>query len=491
MTAKTKIQPRAARGFRDRRSDELLLASDMAAKIGEIYQLWGFEPLEQPLVEYTECLGKFLPDKERPNEGVFSFQDDDGQWLSLRYDLTAPLSRFYAENSATLPKPFRSFRNGWVFRNEKAKAGRFRQFLQFDADTVGTASPAADAELCMLGVETLRKLGIKDGDFVIRVNNRKIIDGLIANLSVAVDEEQKLNIMRTMDKLDKVGMEGVEALLGDGRLDESGDFIPGAKLPKSDRDYICLFLATTAPSNEDTIASMKRLMKGSERGLEGVAELAMMQEIFATNGYTPKEIRIDASIVRGLEYYTGAIFEAELTFKVRNQDGEIVQFGSVGGGGRYDGLVSRFTDEPVPATGFSVGLSRLMAALRYLQTDEPLPFYKAPVVILMLDSSKEYMAKYQDFVSFLREEGIPAEIYLGSGGLKAQMKYADKRGAPCVMIYGAKEKENGVVAIKDLKQGREISKTITSNEEWLKNNAAQQEVPVTDWLSTVLKIVRS
>src|SRR5689334_19097619 len=183
-----RLKARLPRGFADRGPAEIAATRRMLGTIKRVYERYGFEPGETPLIEYTDALGKFLPDQDRPNEGVFSFRDDDEQWLSLRYDLTAPLARYVAENYERLPKPYRSYRAGWVFRNEKPGPGRFRQFMQFDADTVGSASPAADAEMCMMMADTLEALGISRGDYVIRVNNRKVLDGVMESIGLAGPE---------------------------------------------------------------------------------------------------------------------------------------------------------------------------------------------------------------------------------------------------------------------------------------------------------------
>src|SRR5690242_15311275 len=217
-----KLKARLPRGLADRGPAEIAATRQMVETIRKVYELYGFEAVETPAIEYTETLGKFLPDTDRPNEGVFSFQDDDEQWLSLRYDLTAPLARYVAENFETLPKPYRSYRYGWVFRNEKPGPGRYRQFMQFDADTVGAASPAADAEMCMMAADTMEALGIKRGDYVIKVNNRKVLDGVMD--AAGVKPEQRLTVLRAIDKLDRLGNDAVRALLGKGRKDESGDF---------------------------------------------------------------------------------------------------------------------------------------------------------------------------------------------------------------------------------------------------------------------------
>jgi len=485
----TKIKARKPHGFADRSADELLCAGRLAEKIGAVYKLYGFEPMETPFIEFTEALGKFLPDKERPNEGVFSFQDDDEQWLSLRYDLTAPLARFYAENSAGLARPFRSFRHGWVFRNEKAKPGRFRQFLQFDADTVGSSSPAADAELCMMGADTLDYLGLQRGEFVIRVNNRKIMDGILENIGLSSkDTDKRLTVMRAMDKLDKIGLDGVADLLGKGRLDESGDFTKGAELSAAGQDIVLRFLQANGKNAAATLDNVQALVEASPQGRAGLAELRQMQALFNAAGYGQDRIKIDPSIVRGLEYYTGPVFEAELCVALVNKDGVKTTIGSIGGGGRYDGLVSRFSDIPVPATGFSIGLSRLMAGLKHLDKlnagEE-----QGPVLVLAMDKDEQALARYQHMVGELRRAGIRSELYLGEAGMKAQMKYADRRKAPCVLIQGSHEREAGTVEIKDLIEGARLAGQIEDNEKWRQDNPAQSTVAQSNIVAAVQKIL--
>lgn len=471
-----KMKARLPRGFVDRVPDDLRATEKMTSTIREVYDLYGFEPVETPLIEYTDALGKFLPDQDRPNEGVFSFQDDDEQWLSLRYDLTAPLARFVAENYESLPKPYRSYRNGWVFRNEKPGPGRFRQFMQFDADTVGAPNVSADAEMCMMMADTVERLGIQRGDYVIRVNNRKVLDGVLEAIGLAGDENagKRLNVLRAIDKLDKFGAEGVRLLLGKGRLDESGDFTKGALLDDAAVEKILSFTAAGGANGAQTIANLRAVVAGNAKGEEGVQELADMEALFDAGGYEGR-VKIDPSVVRGLEYYTGPVFEAELLFDVTNEDGQKVVFGSVGGGGRYDGLVSRFRGEPVPATGFSIGVSRLMTALKNLGKLD-VSDVVGPVVVLVMDKDAASLGRYQKMVSELRQSGIRAEMYVGGSGMKAQMKYADRRDAPCVIIQGSQEREAGEVQIKDLIEGKRISAEIEDNATWRESRPAQVTV---------------
>ncbi|WP_075218059.1 histidine--tRNA ligase [Mongoliimonas terrestris] len=483
------LNARLPRGFVDRTPAELKAAHRMLETIRHVYELYGFEPVETPLVEYTDALGKFLPDQDRPNEGVFSFQDDDEQWLSLRYDLTAPLARYFAENNERLPKPYRSYRSGWVFRNEKPGPGRFRQFMQFDADTVGAPSVAADAEICMMAADTLEALGIAPGDYVIRVNNRKVLDGVMEAIGLAGDAHAgtRLTVLRAIDKLDKIGPEGVRDLLGKGRLDPSGDFTKGAGLGEAEAALVLGFVDAGKPTLDDTLAALRDLIRTSQTGLDGVEELALIGSLVDAAGYGDR-VKIDPSVVRGLEYYTGPVFEAELTFQVTGDDGQPVRFGSVGGGGRYDGLVGRFLKDPVPATGFSIGVSRLMAALTRLGKLGA-GTVTGPAVVLVMDKTPEALADYQAMVADLRRAGIPAEMYLGGSGMKAQMKYADRRNAPCAVIVGSNERANGKVQIKDLALGKALSAGISDNAQWRAERPAQQEVDRADLVAAVRAIL--
>jgi histidyl-tRNA synthetase len=480
-----KLKARLPRGLTDRGPAEIAATRHMVEKIRLVFERYGFEPVETPAIEYTEALGKFLPDQDRPNEGVFSFQDDDEQWLSLRYDLTAPLARYVAERVGTenFVLPYRSYRYGWVFRNEKPGPGRFRQFMQFDADTVGSASAAADAEMCMLAADTMEELGIARGQYVVKVNNRKVLDGVMEAIGLGGEENagKRLTVLRAIDKLDRLGGDEVEKLLGPGRKDDSGDFTKGAGLDDIQISRIINFTGwgkrgsgskSFSSANEVTIANFETAVEGNALGEQGVAELTAIKDIFAAAGYDDGRVVIDPSVVRGLEYYTGPVYEVELLIETPDEKGRPVRFGSVGGGGRYDGLVSRFRGEPVPATGFSIGVSRLQAALTALGkiSEKPEP---GPVVVTVFD--KEHIADYQRFVSDLRKANIRAELYLGNPkNIPNQFKYADKRGSPCVVIQGGDEKARGEVLIKDLIVGAEIAGLSKERDDYLKKQGEAQ-----------------
>jgi histidyl-tRNA synthetase len=476
-----KLKARLPRGLEDRGPAAISATRQMVEKIREVYERYGFEPVETPAMEFTDALGKFLPDQDRPNEGVFSFQDDDEQWISLRYDLTAPLARYVAENFDSLPKPYRSYRAGYVYRNEKPGPGRFRQFMQFDADTVGSGSPAADAEMCMMAADTMEALGIPRGAYVVKVNNRKVLDGVMEGIALGGDEHagQRLTVLRAIDKLDKFGTDGVRLLLGEGRKDESGDFTKGAGLSAEQIDFVIQNLqggegfSFNLKSGGVEIHPKPKITP-NEIFSAGLTELADIEKLCRAGGYDTDQIKIDPSVVRGLEYYTGPVYEVELTLETKDEKGRPVRFGSVGGGGRYDGLISRFRGEPVPATGFSIGVSRLQAALTMLGKVDTKPAF-GPVVVTVFGGE---IADYQKMVATLRNANIRAELYLGNPkhSLGQQMKYADRRNAPCAIVQGSDERANGKIQIKDLILGAGLTE-IKDREEYLKKQSeAQYEV---------------
>ena len=485
--AKQKKQPRpkaeTPKGFRDYFGAEVSQRTDMLRKIAGVYHRYGFDALESSAVETVEALGKYLPDVDRPNEGVFAWQEDEGDWLALRYDLTAPLARVYAQHRNDLPTPYRRFAMGPVWRNEKPGPGRFRQFYQCDADTVGSASMAADAEICAMLADTLEEVGIPRGDYIIRVNNRKVLNGVLETMGLS-DEGQRADVLRTIDKFDKVGAEGVRELLGKGRLDASGAYIDGVGLSEDQADPVIAFLTSKADEAAATLNNLRKAVGTSDIGAQGIVELEQIADLLAAQGYGPDRIVIDPSVVRGLGYYTGPVYEAELTFDILDDKGRKRQFGSVAGGGRYDDLVKRFTGQEVPATGISIGVDRLLAALhaKGRLTAET----QGPIVITVMD--RDRMADYQTMVAELRNAGIRAEVYLGNPkNFGNQLKYADKRNSPVAVIEGADEKAKGVVQIKDLILGAKIAENATL-EEW-KERPSQFEVPRDQMVARIQEIL--
>jgi histidyl-tRNA synthetase len=486
----TKPLAEKPRGFRDRLGAELLAERQMLDAIRTVYESYGFDPLETPSIEFADALGKFLPDQDRPNEGVFAFRDDDEQWLSLRYDLTAPLARFVAERFDELPKPFRRYQVGQVFRNEKPGPGRFREFTQFDADTVGTAAMAADAEGYMMLCDALERLGLA-GNYVVKVNNRKILNGVLETIGISQGAEsqvQRLAVLRAIDKLDRLGVDGVRLLLGAGRKDESGDFTKGAGLSADAVARVVAFTQAGGGDRTTTCGELERLVGDSEQGRAGVGELREVDAILTSCGYEPGRVGFDPSVVRGLAYYTGPVVEAELTFQVTNEDGQLVRFGSVASGGRYDDLVTRFKGVQVPATGVSIGVSRLQAALAAKGLSASTGAL-APVVVLVMD--RDAVPAYFAMVKELRAAGIRAELYAGTSGMKAQLKYADKRQSPVAVIEGGDERAKGVVTLKDLQLGAERAKEIKDRDAWAKGGDAQVTVPRGELVAAVKKILAS
>jgi len=485
--AKVKKAPRpkaqTPKGFRDYFGPEVTERAEMLEAIAGVYHRYGFDALESSAVETVEALGKFLPDVDRPNEGVFAWQDEDESWMALRYDLTAPLARVYAQHRNDLPLPYRRYAMGPVWRNEKPGPGRFRQFYQCDADTVGAASVAADAEICAMLADTLEVVGIPRGDYLVRVNNRKVLNGVLETMGLD-DDAQRDAVLRTIDKFDKVGEAGVRELLGKGRLDASGAYIDGVGLSEAQAEPVVAFLTSKGADTAATVANLRAAVGSSEIGAEGVAELEEIGALLAAQGYGPDRIEIDPSVVRGLGYYTGPVFEAELTFEIFDEKGRKRQFGSVAGGGRYDDLVKRFTGQAVPATGVSIGVDRLLAALR--EKGRIGGTVQGPVVVTVMD--RDRMADYQAMVAELRNAGIRAEVYLGNPkNFGNQLKYADKRSSPVAVIEGGDERDRGVVQIKDLVLGAKLAES-ASLEEW-KERPSQYEVARGDLVAKVREIL--
>jgi histidyl-tRNA synthetase len=490
MSETFRPQARLVRGFMDKRATDLRAERVIVDAVSAVYERYGFERLETPAFEYADALGKFLPDADRPNEGVFALQDDPdseghGQWMALRYDLTAPLARFAAQNWDSLAKPFRRYAAGPVWRNEKPGPGRYREFIQCDADTVGSARPEADAEIIAMAVDGFAAAGLSGDDFTLKINSRKLLNGLMASAGVA-DPAQKLVVLRAVDKLDRLGVQGVTLLLGAGRKDESGAFTRGAELGVAAIDAVLAFVESGGGSRAATLDRLANVIGGSSEGDEGIEELARIGAGLASLGVSESHALFDPSVVRGLEYYTGAVFEAELLVETTDEHGHAVRFGSVGGGGRYDDLVARFTGQSLPATGFSFGVSRLAAALAASSRGSEAQA-RGPVVVLALDAAA--MDHYFAAASELRAAGVAAEVYLGGSGMRAQMKYADRRLSPAAVILGGDELAAGQVTVKDLDLGRALASGVSDNREWRESRPGQVTAPRGDLVTTVRAIL--
>lgn len=477
---------RKVKGFEDRHGKLLRSENALVKAASDVFDAHGFDPLSTPAFEYADALGKFLPDEERPNAGVFAIEDDDKQWLALRYDHTAPLARFVAQNYDGLAKPFRRFSAGPVWRNEKPGPGRFREFIQVDADTVGTKNPAADAEMIMLAAKVMQAIGLTSDEFTIYINDRRLLDVLLADLGVPDTNEgllQKGIVVRAIDKLDRLGERGVELLLGSGRKDDSGDFTKGADLTATAIAKVLAFTRSGQQDRNNTLSAIEKLLGNSELAKQSLSDLYVINDLVTAAGWDETCVFFEPSIVRGLGYYTGPVFEANINLQATDAKGRPMNFGSVGGGGRYDGLVARFKGIEVPATGFSFGVSRFAALMSSLDRlgDQDI----APVVILALEPDQ--MASYFAMAEELRAANIRAEVYMGTSGMKAQMKYADKRGAPAVVIVGEDERMAGNITVKNLVLGSKISEQITDNTQWRKENSAQNTADRTQLVSLVRK----
>ena len=468
--SKKNARPKAItpRGFRDNFHSYLNKRDEVLEVVKRIYELYGFERLETPAIETVDALGKFLPDINRPNEGVFAWQDENDSWLALRYDLTAPLARAFSQHRNNLQVPYKRYSFGPVWRNEKPGPDRFKEFYQFDADIVGTSSVIADAEMCFIVFDVLNELGFSKGDYSTRISNRKILSGLIQAVKLTDDTvlgDIELVVFRAIDKLDRLGLEGVKSLLGKGRTDNSGDFTEGANLSTGQIDTIISFLKIKNNDPYKALEEMEDLIGDSAIGQEGLSELRNIADTLLSKDRSDLSFKIDPSVVRGLAYYTGPVFETELSTPTKS-------LGSISGGGRYDDLVSRFTGQKVPSTGVSIGIDRLVSFLHERDSDHE----KAVVDVIVTIMDKNLMQHYIKIAADLRENGINTDLYLGNPkDFGKQMKYADSRGALFAIVAGTNEVKEDLVQIKDLKLGRKLSANISSNEEWKEQPA---QIPV-------------
>lgn len=459
MNKINKPKAQLPKGFRDSTEENIDIRNQVIAIIRNECEKFGFKNIETPALEYTEALGKFLPDVDRPSGGVFSFQDEDDQWMSMRYDLTAPLARYVAENYQFIPKPFKRYQVGSVWRNEKPGPGRYREFIQFDADAIGISNNYVDAELCVMVAKIFLELGFTAKEYKVKYSSRVIWEDLFKKINL--DEIQIPVVLRAVDKLDRLGIDGVKELLLEGRQDKSGDFMQGVNLKDSQANEILEFISNKTIKDDQ--------LNSFEEYLQNYKELPF---------------EFDPTVVRGLEYYTGLVFEVELTAKILNDKGKEVIFGSVAGGGRYDKLIARFGKEDVPATGISIGVDRLVYAIEQF---DKISSNKKPLIIIANLISDE-ISTYLNIADQLRLEGYACEIFYGSNNLSKQLKYCDKRGASAVVIIGEDELKNNTISIKNLTVGKEMSKNIDSREEWKELKAGQFTINKDDLINEIKKI---
>ncbi len=511
------VYPRKIKGFRDIDENLNALRWHIIEKATEIYKKYGYEHWDTPILEYAETLGKYLPEADEVAEGVYSFKnpeiepvfDDKGNekrdeinnvimtnhYLTMRYDLTAPLARLYSEliwqkfvhNQVKEGRAdlFRRYQFGPVFRFEaKLDPGRFREFWQLDFDTVGTDSVATDAENCMILSEALENIGIERASYIIKVNNRKIIKGFLESIGIDKNADE---VMRIIDKLDKIGVEGIANELGKGRHDKkSGAFIAGLNLEQTAIDKITGFLQSfdVSAKRKDILQSLEKLNIENEIFAEGIKELYMIDEILTSTGFDEQRVVFDPSLIRGMGYYTGPIFEAEYLGTYTDKKGNKRKVGSICGGGRYDGLVKNLIGITVPATGASIGVDRLAEIM--ILTGKLPQKVEGPVFIAYFDDN--LMSEYQKIANLLRNKGIKTEIYYGAKrGLKQQLSYADKKNCPAAILLGSDEYEQGIVTVRNLKLGKELAKTITDKKEWTAK--VQKQIKSDELLDEIIKIL--
>jgi len=456
MKKEEKLTPGLPSGFEDRWNKQLSLKKKLLEIIENNFLKFGFSPLETPSFEISKNIGSFLADDEDNSmSDVFTFNDGNEK-ITLRYDLSSPLSRFVAQNYRELPFPYKRYAIGNVWRNEKPDTGksRYREFSQADCDIIGNVnSSQADAEICNIIADTLTKCGLGDKQFKVSISNRKIVQGLINQLKI-FNKYQELKVIRAIDKLDRIGIKGVEDLLKKERIDASGAVTKGASLSDAQASEILNFLKIK------NIKDLKSTLKNS-LSVEGIKETESLLEIISYGKYS-KLIQTNFTIVRGLAYYDGFCVETNLNFKVKNPKGKEIDVGSIASGGRYDKLISRFKGTDFPGTGMSIGVDRLLFVLS--QIDAINTKNNEPVLICILDN--KYLKKYYETLNYLRENGINSELYLDSSkNLKKQLAYADKRNLPLAIICGETEFKENKVTLKDLRtsKGKENQITISKD----------------------------
>ena len=453
MKKEEKLIPGLPSGFEDRWGKQLSLKKKLLEIIENNFLKFGFSPLETPSFEISKNIGSFLADDEDNSmSDVFTFNDGNEK-IMLRYDLSSPLSRFVAQNYRELTFPYKRYAIGNVWRNEKSGNARYREFTQADVDIIGNLNKSqADAEICNVIADTLKKSGLSDTQFKVSISNRKIVQGLINQLNIT-NKAQELKVIRAIDKLDRVGLKGVEDLLKKERVDASGAVTKGANLSDAQTSEIINFLKIK------NLKDLKSILK-NPLSVEGIKETENLLEIVSYGKYK-KLIQPNFTIVRGLAYYDGFCVETNLNFKVKNPKGKEIDIGSIASGGRYDKLISRFKGADFPGTGMSIGVDRLLFVLNQIDTIKIKN--NEPVLICILDS--KYLKKYYETLDYLRENGINSELYLDSSkNLKKQLTYADKKGCPVAIIVGEFEIKENKFTLKNLKSSKENDQKTVSKE---------------------------
>ncbi len=463
------VEPRLSRGLRDLLPDQMLARQQMVDTIRRVYELYGFVPLNTPAIEYLDVLSGSAG--QETQQSIFRVTNPEEEALGLRFDLTVPLARVVAQYK-DLPRPFRRYQVSPVWRADKPDKGRYREFTQFDLDSVGTESEIADTEIIAGMADTLDALNV--GRYVVRFSSRGILNLMLAYAGIS--NEQGADVMRVLDKLDKVGIEKVRLELMQGYKDESGDVIRGVGLSQDQVGRIDRFLAIKG-KRRDAVAQVRELF--AKLDLSEIENVNRISEHLYALGYDDEHVSLDLSIARGLAYYTGPVFEAILL--------DAPQFGSVFGGGRYDSLVMRFLGEAIPATGASIGVDRLLAALTHLGSIGKM---KSTARVLVANMDPALADEYLQMTWQLRRAGIPTELYLGSAkGPGKQLKYADQYEIPIVLLYGSNEKAQGIVTIKDMTVGREKAKAVGKREEWLAARPGQTTAKRVELVEAVRRVL--
>ncbi|MEA2691300.1 MAG: histidyl-tRNA synthetase [Acidobacteriota bacterium] len=462
------VEPRLSRGLRDLLPEQMLPRQWMIDTVRGVYELYGFVPLSTPAIEYLDVLRGSSAGAEA-QQSIFTVSNPEEEALGLRFDLTVPLARVVAQYR-DLPRPFRRYQVSPVWRADKPGPGRFREFTQFDLDSVGTESEIADTEIIAGMCDSLAALKV---GYKVRFSSRGILNLLLAYADLA--PERGVDVFRVLDKLDKVGLDKIKLELTKGYYDASGDFIPGLGLATDQVEKIERFLGIRSDDRREVVAQLRDIFGSLPEADREIGTVEAISNHLYALGYGDEPVALDLSIARGLAYYTGPVFEAMLL--------DAPQFGSVFGGGRYDGLVLRFLGEKVPATGASMGVDRLLAALVHLGRAGQ---QKATAKVLVTNMDPALKEEYLAITFELRRAGIPAEMYLGlEKGIGKQIKYADGTGIPLVLLLGSTEKERGVVTLKDMEMGRRRAQKLDKRQEWLEERPGQREVPRAQLVSGV------
>jgi len=450
------VEPRISRGLRDLLPDQMLARQSMIDTIRRVYELYGFVPLNTPAIEFLDVLSGSAG--QEAQSSIFRVTNPENEALGLRFDLTVPLARVIAQYKE-LPRPFRRYQVSPVWRADKPDKGRFREFTQFDLDSVGTESEVADTEVIAGMCDTLSALNV--GRYLVRFSSRAILNLLLDFAGISA--EQGVDVFRVLDKLDKVGLDKVSRELMNGYKDESGDTIRGVGLSADQVDRIKRFLDIKSDSRRDVVSSVRSLFEKLDHASAQIDVVEKISNHLYALGYGEDRVSLDLSIARGLAYYTGPVFEAILL--------DAPQFGSVFGGGRYDDLVMRFLGERIPAVGASIGVDRLLAALAHLGRVDT---RKATARVLVTNMDRALTDDYLQMTWELRRANIPTEFYIGTAKrLGKQLEYADQYDIPLAILVGSNEKAKGEVTVKNMAAGRAKAKALNDRSSWLAERPGQ------------------